>query len=165
MEYGCYYFVNANAFFYIVFTLCKLALYSTGLSHVSNGASYLWQMVHTRSTEESVLDIPEQSIGRGQPLHGPPRGNAPPPPPLRPPVSLKQLLDTQNELMCMLTENDARREAGPPQHPRQQDMDSSYSDFLATHPPLFSEQRTHSSRTTGSTPPNQNSVCYTIRSS
>jgi hypothetical protein len=39
----------------------------------------------------------------------------------------------------MLVENDARRGAGHRQYPHHQDMDSSYSDFLASHPPLFSE--------------------------
>jgi hypothetical protein len=34
-------FVNATVFLYIVFTLCKLASYTTGLSHLSNDASYL----------------------------------------------------------------------------------------------------------------------------
>jgi hypothetical protein len=38
---GYYYSVNANAIHYIVFTLCKLASYSNGLSHLSNDASYL----------------------------------------------------------------------------------------------------------------------------
>jgi hypothetical protein len=55
------------------------------------------------------------------------------------PVSLKQLLATQNELMRMLIENDVCRGASCPQHPRQQDMDLPYLDFLVTHQPLFSE--------------------------
>jgi hypothetical protein len=41
--------------------------------------------------------------------------------------------------MRMLVENEAHHGAGRPQHPCHQDMDSSYSDFLVTHPPLFSE--------------------------
>jgi hypothetical protein len=44
----------------------------------------------------------------------------------------------QNELMRMLMENEAHYGAGRLQHPRQQDMNTSYSDFLVTHPPLFS---------------------------
>jgi hypothetical protein len=60
-------------------------------------------MVHTRTSEDSILNIPEGSEGRG---HGEvPRDNAPPPPP-RPPVSLEQLLATQNDLMRRLVEND-----------------------------------------------------------
>jgi hypothetical protein len=39
----------------------------------------LWQMVHTRTTDDDVLDIPPH-----------------------PPVSLEQLLATQNELMTLL---------------------------------------------------------------
>jgi hypothetical protein len=75
----------------------KLASYSTVLSHVYNGASYLWQMVCTRSAEEWVLDIPRPSAGRGQA----PCGNAPPPPPPCLLVSLEQLLAMQNKLMRM----------------------------------------------------------------
>jgi hypothetical protein len=38
----------------------------------------LWQMVHTRTSEDPILDIPEGSVRRG---HGQvPRGGAPPPP-------------------------------------------------------------------------------------
>jgi hypothetical protein len=99
--------------------------------------SCLWQMVRTRTTNDDVLDIPEgfalRRHGRGQPSHG----NAPPPPP-HPPVSLEQLLATQNELMTLLIQNEARHGAERPQHPRYQDMNTSYSEFLATHPPLFS---------------------------
>jgi hypothetical protein len=60
------------------------------------------------------------------------------PPPSYPLVSLEQLLATQNELMRMLVENDARCGASHLQHPRHQDMDLSYSDFLENHP-LFSK--------------------------
>jgi hypothetical protein len=68
--------------------------------------SSIWQMVHTRTTEELILDILEGSArcGCGQA----PRGNAPPPPP-RPPVNLEQLLATQNDLMRRLVENNERR--------------------------------------------------------
>jgi hypothetical protein len=38
-------------------------------------------------------------------------------------------------------ENEARLGASRPQLPRQQDMNTSYLDFLATHPPLFSEAK------------------------
>jgi hypothetical protein len=40
--------------------------------------------------------------------------------------------------MTLLIQNEARRGAERPQHPRYQDMNTSYSEFLATHPPLFS---------------------------
>jgi hypothetical protein len=70
-------------------------------------------MEHTRTSEDSILDIPEGSVGcgRGQVPHG----GAPPPPP----VSLEQLLAMQNDLMRRLIENDERREAEcqQPQHP------------------------------------------------
>jgi hypothetical protein len=94
-------------------------------------------MVRTRTTDDDVLDIPEGSAsrgcGRGQPSHG----NAPPPPPHLP-VSLEQLLATQNELMTLLIQNEARRWVEHPQHPQYQDINTSYSEFLVTHPPLFS---------------------------
>jgi hypothetical protein len=99
--------------------------------------SCIWQMVHTRATDDDVLSSPEGSApsrrGLGQPSHG----NAPSPPP-HPPISLEQLLATQNELMTLLTQNEARCGAERLQHPRYQDMNTSYSEFLAIHPPLFS---------------------------
>jgi hypothetical protein len=73
-------------------------------------------MVHTRTTDDDVLDIPEGSAQRGRGYGQPSRGNAPPPPP-HPPVSLEQLLATQNELMTLLIQNEARRGAERPQHP------------------------------------------------
>jgi hypothetical protein len=88
--------------------------------------------VCTRTSEDSILDIPEGSVGRG---HGQvPRGGAPPPPP----VSLEQLLATQNELMRRLIENDERH-GTECQQPCHQERDSSYLDFLATHPPVFAD--------------------------
>jgi hypothetical protein len=90
-------------------------------------------MVRTRATE---LDILEGSACRG---HGEAsRGNPPAAPPPRPPVSVKELLATQNELMSVLVQNEARRGLEHPQHHRHQDMNMSYSDFLVTHPPIFS---------------------------
>jgi hypothetical protein len=97
--------------------------------------SSIWQMVRTRTFEDSILDILEGSVRRG---HGQvPRGGAPPPP-ARPPVSLEQLLATQNYLMRRLVENDERHGAEY-QQPRHQERDSSYSDFLATHLPVFAD--------------------------
>jgi hypothetical protein len=94
--------------------------------------SSIWQMVHTRIVEELNLDRPEGSTRRG---HGQiPRGDAPPPPP----VSLEQLLATQNDLMRRLVENDERHGAER-QQPRHQERDSSYSDFLATHSSVFAD--------------------------
>jgi hypothetical protein len=65
----------------------------------------IWQMVHTRTFEDFILNIREGSIrhGRGQVPHG----SAPP----RPPVSLEQLLATQNDLMRRLVENDGHHGA------------------------------------------------------
>jgi hypothetical protein len=70
--------------------------------------SSIWQMMHTRTSNESILDIPEGSVGRG--CGQAPRGGAPPPPP-RPPISLEQLVATQNDLMRRLVENDECRGA------------------------------------------------------
>jgi hypothetical protein len=97
--------------------------------------SSIWQMVHTRTSEELSLDIPEGYARRGRIQV--PHDGAPPPPP-RPPVSLQQLLATENDLMRRLIENDERR--GVERHqPRHQERDSSYSDFLVTHPPVFAD--------------------------
>jgi hypothetical protein len=87
-------------------------------------------MVHTRTSEDSILDILEGSVGHGR--GHVPHGGAPPPPP----VSLEQLLATQNELMRRLIVNDAHR-GTERQQPHHQERDSSYSDFLATHRPLL----------------------------
>jgi hypothetical protein len=62
-------------------------------------------MVRTRTFEELSLDSPEGSTGRGRGQV--PRGGAPP----RPPVSLEDLLATQNDLMRRLFGNDERRGA------------------------------------------------------
>jgi hypothetical protein len=93
-------------------------------------------MVRTRTTDDDVLNIPEGSTPRGRGRGQSTRGNALPPPP-HPPVSLEQLLATHNELMTLLIQNEARRGAERPQHLRYQDMNTSYSEFLVTHPPLF----------------------------
>jgi hypothetical protein len=94
--------------------------------------SLIWQMVHTRTSEDTILDIREGSIGCG---HGQvPRYGAPPPPP----VSLEQLLATRNDLMRRPIENDEHR-GTERQQPHHQERDSSYSDFLATHPPVLAD--------------------------
>jgi hypothetical protein len=97
--------------------------------------SSLWQMVRAKTFEDLILDIPKGSArrGRGQV----PRRNAPPPRPC-PPVSLQQLLATQNDLMRRLVENDECRGAEHLQ-PRHQERDFSYLDFLATHPSVFAD--------------------------
>jgi hypothetical protein len=92
-------------------------------------------MMRTKTSEDHILDIPEGSVGRGHCQV--PRGDAPPPPP-HPPVSLEQLLATQNDLMMRLMENDECRGVEH-QQPRHQERDSSYLDFLATHPPVFAD--------------------------
>jgi hypothetical protein len=53
-----------------------------------------------------VLDIPEGSAGHGHGRGKAPRDNPLPPPP-RAPVSIKELLATQNELMRVLVHNEA----------------------------------------------------------
>jgi hypothetical protein len=50
-------------------------------------------------------------------------------------VSIEQLLATQNELMRVLKENLMQREVCPPH--RQSGVETSYTDFLVTHPPTF----------------------------
>jgi hypothetical protein len=88
--------------------------------------------VRTRACEDPILDILKGSArcGHGQAPHG----NAPPSPPCAP-VSLEQLLATQNDLMCLIVENEMCCVAEHPQ-PRHQDWDSSYSNVLETHPSL-----------------------------
>jgi hypothetical protein len=111
-----------QSFHHILLDVCKYIMMQ----------SSIWQMVHTRTSEDSILDIPEGSVGRG---HGHvPHDSAPP----RPPVSLEQLLATQNDLMRRLVENDERHGAEC-QQPRHQERDSLYSNFLATHPPIFAD--------------------------
>jgi hypothetical protein len=56
-------------------------------------------MVRTTTSEDTILNIPEGSVGRG--CDQVPRVGTPPPPP----VSLEQLLATQNDLMRRLVEN------------------------------------------------------------
>jgi hypothetical protein len=64
-------------------------------------------MVRTRTSDDPILNIPDGSVGRGRDQV--PRGGVPPPP--RPPVSLEQLLATQNDLMRRLVENNEHRGA------------------------------------------------------
>jgi hypothetical protein len=92
-------------------------------------------MQSSMTSEDPILDIPEGSVGHG--CGQVPRGGAPPPPP-RPPVSLEQLLATQNDLMRRLVENDERCGAEC-QQSRHQERDSSYLDFLTTHQPVFAD--------------------------
>jgi hypothetical protein len=73
-------------------------------------------MVRMRTTDDDVLDIPEGSAPRGCGRGQPSCGNVSPPPP-HPPVSLEQLLATQNELMNLLIQNEARHRAERLQHP------------------------------------------------
>jgi hypothetical protein len=83
---------------HILLDLCKYLMVQSSLRH----------MVHSRTSEDPILDILEGSAGRGRGQA--PRGNAPPLPP-HPPVSLEELLATQNDLMRRLVENDERRGA------------------------------------------------------
>jgi hypothetical protein len=79
-----------QSFHHILLDMCKYLMMQ----------SSIWQMVRIRTFEDPILDIPEGSVGHG---HGQvPHGDAPP----RPPISLEQLLATQNYLMRRLVEND-----------------------------------------------------------
>jgi hypothetical protein len=98
-------------------------------------------MVHTRAAEDATLDIPEGSTGRGCGCGKAPHGNPPPSPPPHAHVTIEQLLAMQNEIMSVLVQNEAHCGAEHPQNLCQQDMNMSYSDFLVTHPPLFSRAR------------------------
>jgi hypothetical protein len=97
-------------------------------------------MLHTR-TGDFTQDAPEPSNDRAgatmNELHNASHGTPPPPPPRPPPVSLEQLLAMQNELMRVLTENLVLRVVRPPH--RQPWVETSYTDFLVTHPPTFTE--------------------------
>jgi hypothetical protein len=94
-------------------------------------------MVHTR-TGDFTQDVPESSNGRAvasmNELCNAAHGTPPPPPP---PVSIEQLLATQNELMMVLMENLVQCVVCPPH--RQPGVETSYIDFLVTHPPTFAE--------------------------
>jgi hypothetical protein len=121
--------------------LCIFCVYFISLSlSRANGASYLWQMVRTR-TGDFTQDAPEPSNARAgvamNELRNAARGTPPPPPPPPPPVSLEQLLAMQNKLMRVLTENLVQCEVCPPHC--QSGVETSYTDFLATHPPTFVE--------------------------
>jgi hypothetical protein len=87
-----------QGFHHILLDICKYLMMQ----------SSIWQMACTRTSEDPFLDIPEGSIGHGSDQV--PRRGAPPPP-SHPPVSLEQLLDTQNDLMRTLVENDEHRGA------------------------------------------------------
>jgi hypothetical protein len=100
-KYNCFPFYCVylmQGFHYILLDICKYLMMQ----------SSIWQMVCTRTSVDPILDIPEGSVGRG---HGQvSHGGAPPPPPC-PPVSLEQLLATENDLMRRLVENDKHRGA------------------------------------------------------
>jgi hypothetical protein len=64
----------------------------------------------------------------------------------------------------LLIQNEARRGAELPQHPRYPDMNTSYSKFLATNPPLFSGEKTRLRQTIGSALPSQSSAYFTVQS-
>jgi hypothetical protein len=120
LPFHCIYLMQG--FHHILLDICKYLVMQ----------SSIWQMVRTRTFEELSLDSLEGSVRRGRGQVS--RGGAPPPPP----VNLEQQLGTQNDLMKSLIENDERRGAER-QQPRHQERDSLYSDFLATHPPVFAD--------------------------
>jgi hypothetical protein len=98
-------------------------------------------MVHTRDIEDAEIDIPEGSAGHGHGRGQASRGNSPTPPPPCPPVSIEQLLATQNELMSMLVHIEAPLGVERLQHHHHSDMNTSYSNFLATNPSIFSRAK------------------------
>jgi hypothetical protein len=94
--------------------------------------------MHTGDFTQDVLE-PSNARARAvtNELHNAAHGTPPPPSPPPPPVSLEQLLATQNELMRVLTKNLMQHEVRPPN--RQPRVETSYTDFLATHPLTFVE--------------------------
>jgi hypothetical protein len=79
-----------------------------------------------RSGKGVCDDVPESSTHRRGAFQSP----VPPLSPLTPPVSLEQLLASQNAIMLRLAKSVEHR-AGKSQH-HQQTQESSYLDFLAT---------------------------------
>jgi hypothetical protein len=120
-------------------------------------------MLHMRATDDDVLDILEGSAPHGCGHGQPPRGNAPSPP-LRPSISLEQLLATQNELMTLLMQNEAHCGAEHLQHPQHQDMNMSYLEFLPTHHHSSSGEMTRLRQTIAYAPLSQSLVVFTIQS-
>jgi hypothetical protein len=72
-------------------------------------------MVQTRAAKDVALDIPMGSASCGHGCGKAPHANPPPPPP-HAPVSIEELLATQNELMRVLVQNEVHRGASHPQH-------------------------------------------------
>jgi hypothetical protein len=108
-------FVNVIAYLFIYCMYLMHSFHHILLDHYDYliMQSCLWQMVRIRTIDDDVLDILEGSAPRGRGYGQPSRGNAPLPP-SHPPVSLEQLLATQNELMTLLIQNEARRGAERP---------------------------------------------------
>jgi hypothetical protein len=127
-------YVNAIATLLHYVNLMK-RLHHIGHVQISNDAKVNVTDGAYQDFEDHILDIPEGSTEHR--CGHAPCGNAPPLPP-RPPVSLEQLLATQNDLMRRLVENDERRGAER-QQPQHQERDSSNSDFLATPPLVFTD--------------------------
>jgi hypothetical protein len=71
--------------------------------------------VQTRVTKDAALDILEGSTGHMRDHRKAPHTNPLPPLP-HAPISIKDLLATENELMRVLMQNDAHRGADRPQH-------------------------------------------------
>jgi hypothetical protein len=90
-------------------------------------------MVRTHSGKGMIDDVPESSTCR----HGTSRPPVPPPSPPMPLVSIEQLLASQNAIMQRLAAIDERQAGQTQQH--QQPQESSYFDFLAMQPSLFTE--------------------------
>jgi hypothetical protein len=99
--------------FILYLPYASLTSYSTRQLQISNGVSYLWQMVCARATEDAVLDILEGSAGRGWGRGQVPCDNARLPPRCMP-VSIEQLMATKNNLMSVLVQNEAHHGAGRP---------------------------------------------------
>jgi hypothetical protein len=95
--------------------------------------SSLWQMVRTRSGKDVYDDVPEFSTRHRGTFHP----HVPPSSPPVSPVSLEQLLAPLNAIMQKLVPIN-ERQVGQSQ-PYQPSQESSYFDFLATHPPEFAK--------------------------
>jgi hypothetical protein len=103
--------------FHNEFTFCLTHAIHYTMVTLFNDVSYLWQMVRPRAVEDATYDIPEGFVDHGCARGQVPHANPPPPPP-QAPVSIDDLLSTQNELMRVLVRTEANHGEERLQHHR-----------------------------------------------